>query len=111
MYEAGEQQNGRMAHPLILFMFGAVCGATVALLTAPASGSETRAQIAGKAHQLKDKAGEIKDQVVEKASEWKEKAVSSAHDTLDRVAGNNKRNPEFDSAREMVNQARETINA
>ena|SRR2546423_14957569 len=102
MYEMEESHGSRMGHPLILFMFGAVVGATVAILMAPASGTETRAQIAEKAGQLKDKAGEFKDQMMTKATEWKEKAVSTAQDTLDRVGGNNKKNETFAQDRETV---------
>ena len=68
-------RNDNLGTSLIVFLLGAAVGATVAILYAPMSGTETRAQIADKASTLKDKATELKDQVVEKASTWKEAAT------------------------------------
>ena len=70
-----EDTTGSIATSLMTFLLGVAVGATVAILYAPASGTETRAQIADKAHQLKDKATELKDQVATRATEWKEKAA------------------------------------
>ena len=54
------EENGSIGTSLITFLLGVAVGATVAILYAPAAGTETRAQIAEKAGQLKDKAGELK---------------------------------------------------
>ena len=67
--------SGSYGSTLLIFLLGAAVGATVAILYAPMSGTETRAQIADKATQLKDKATDLKDQVVEKASQWKDAAA------------------------------------
>lgn len=64
---------------LLVFLLGVAVGATVAILYAPSSGAETRAQLAERAEQLKvkaeelrQKAGQIGEQVVERAEELKE---------------------------------------
>jgi gas vesicle protein len=82
---------GSYGSTLMVFLLGAAVGATVAILYAPMSGTETRAQIADKAGTLKDKATDLKDQVVEKASHWKEvaseKLSNLAHkDTVEETA-------------------------
>ncbi len=57
---------------------GAVAGLIAGLLTAPKSGKETRADIIGKAAELKNEAAkrseEVKDKSVKVASDVKEKA-------------------------------------
>jgi gas vesicle protein len=53
------------------------------ILYAPASGTETRAQIAEKANQAKDKVVEMKDTVVDKASQWKDMAASKLSGAVD----------------------------
>lgn len=69
------EEGSAIGISLITFLLGVAVGATVAILYAPASGTETRAQIADKAGQLKDKATELKSQVAEKAAGLKERAV------------------------------------
>lgn len=78
--------SGSMGHTLLVFLLGVAVGAAVAILYAPASGTETRAQIAEKAEHLKEKASQLKDrashltsQVAEKAGELKDKAVAMMH--------------------------------
>jgi gas vesicle protein len=66
---------GSYGSSLVIFLLGAAVGATVAILYAPMSGMETRANIATKAEDLKHKATDLKDQVVEKASHWKDAAA------------------------------------
>jgi gas vesicle protein len=61
------------------FLIGGLIGATVALLSAPQSGSETRARLGDKANELKDRAGE-------KAGELKDRATSMASDVSDRAS-------------------------
>ena len=97
MYERNYQQDDIAANPLAMFLLGAAIGAVAALLYAPKSGRETRAQIADKANEVKDSAGEWGEkaiasahdtvaQVAETTDQWKAKAVASAHDTLNRAA-------------------------
>lgn len=82
------------------FLVGSAIGAVTALLFAPHSGEETRAEIRGKAVELRDrttetvkdtvsqaktKAYEIKDNVWEKAEELKERGKNTISQQLDRV--------------------------
>ena len=53
------RDEGPIATSLMTFLLGVAVGATVAILFAPQAGAETRAQIAEKAGQIKDKAGEL----------------------------------------------------
>ncbi len=55
------------------FLAGAAIGAAAALLFAPSSGQRLRSQIV-------DKAGSLKDQVVEKAGEWTGTGQTSSAD-------------------------------
>ncbi len=98
MYERNNQPDDIGANPLAMFLLGAAIGAVAALLYAPKSGSEMRAQIADKANEVKDTAGEWGEkaissahdtvaQVAETTDQWRSKAVASAHDTLNRAAG------------------------
>ena len=82
------------------FLVGSAIGAVTALLFAPRSGEETRAEIRGKAVEIRDrttetvkdtvsqaktKAYEIKDNVWEKAEELKERGKNTISQQLDRV--------------------------
>lgn len=71
---------------VLCFFLGAAVGAAVAILYAPAAGSETREQIATKASEIKDKAVEMKDQAVEKAGQWKEVAASKIQEMTGRAS-------------------------
>jgi gas vesicle protein len=71
---------------VLCFFLGAAVGAAVAVLYAPASGSETREQIATKAGEWKDKAAEMKDQAMDKASHWKEAAASKINEMTGRAS-------------------------
>lgn len=52
--------NGNSSGPVLLaFVLGAVAGAAVALLYAPASGEETRRKLAEKAREGRDKAESV----------------------------------------------------
>jgi gas vesicle protein len=83
------------------FLVGSAIGAATALLFAPRSGEETRAEIRDKAVELRDrttetvkdtvsqaksKAYEIKDTVYEKAEELKQRGKHTANEQLDRVS-------------------------
>jgi gas vesicle protein len=83
------------------FLVGSVIGAATALLFAPRSGEETRAEIRDKAIELRDRttetvkdtvsqaksrAYELKDNVWEKAEELKERGKHTVNRRLDRVS-------------------------
>ena len=83
------------------FLVGSVIGVATALLFAPRSGQETRAEIRGKAVELRDrttetvkdtvsqaksKAYEIKDTVAEKAEEIKQRGKHVVNRKLDDVS-------------------------
>lgn len=77
MAETDEQ--GTLGTSLLVFLLGVAVGATVAILYAPAAGSETRAQISEKAVHLKDRAADVGHQMVDKASQVRERVVSRAN--------------------------------
>jgi gas vesicle protein len=91
MYERMDTPHPNGSSSFAMFLIGAAVGATVGVMCAPASGRETRAQLANKANQLKDKASEFKDKAVGMAEEWTAKASDIAQDTLDRTARKVKR--------------------
>jgi gas vesicle protein len=83
------------------FLVGSVIGVATALLFAPRSGEETRAEIRGKAVEIRDrtsetvkdtvsqaksKAYEIKDTVAEKAEELKQRGKHVVNRKLDDVS-------------------------
>ena len=82
------------------FLVGSAIGVATALLFAPRSGEETRAEIRGKAVELRDrttetvkdtvsqaksKAYELKDNVLEKAEELKQRGKYTINKQLDRA--------------------------
>lgn len=69
-------QGGQLGSTLMVFLLGVAVGATVAILYAPASGTETRAQIADKAGHLKERASDLSHQVAERAVEIKDRVVA-----------------------------------
>jgi gas vesicle protein len=71
-----QDQAGSIGNSLLIFLLGVAVGATVAILYAPAAGTDTRAQIAEKATTLKDKASELSHQVADRAAEIREKVVA-----------------------------------
>jgi gas vesicle protein len=71
-----QDQAGSIGNSLLIFLLGVAVGATVAILYAPAAGTETRAQIAEKATTIKDKASELSHQVADRAAEIREKVAS-----------------------------------
>jgi gas vesicle protein len=71
---------------VLCFFLGAAVGAAVAILYAPAAGTETRDQIATKAGEWKEKAVEMKDQAVDKAGQWKEAAASKIQEMTGRAS-------------------------
>jgi gas vesicle protein len=71
---------------VLCFFLGAAVGAAVAILYAPAAGTETREQIATKAGEIKDKAVDLKDQAMEKAGQWKEVAATKIQEMTGRAS-------------------------
>lgn len=82
VYEVQEDSGGSMAGSLMVFMLGMAVGACVAMLYAPQAGSETRAQIAEKATQVKDKVADVASQVAEKTGEWRDKMTSVGREAM-----------------------------
>jgi gas vesicle protein len=66
-------ENNRTGDVVLGFVFGAVVGAGVALLLAPALGQDTRRKIGDTARRLGDgmsgRLGEMKDNAIKRASE------------------------------------------
>ena len=62
------------------FVIGGLVGAAVALILAPQSGEETRAQIREKSIELKDRAGELAVEARQKAEELSEEARKKAEE-------------------------------
>lgn len=70
----GEQeQQGTIGSSLLVFLLGVAVGATVAILYAPAPGTQTRAQIAERSGQFRDRATEISHKAAERAAEIRER--------------------------------------
>ena len=84
MAEQNEEQGG-LGTSLMIFLLGMAVGATVAILYAPASGNETRAQIADKATELKDKAADTAGQIREKATELKAQVADKTHELREKI--------------------------
>jgi gas vesicle protein len=96
------QHKTRAAKPIIGgFLVGSVIGVATALLFAPRSGEETRAEIRDKAVELRDrttetvnqtvsqaksKASELKDTVREKAEELTQRGKATINRQVDRVS-------------------------
>ncbi|MEO8354432.1 MAG: YtxH domain-containing protein [Chloroflexota bacterium] len=98
--EVGEET--RATKPVLTgLLVGGLIGAATALLFAPRSGEETRAELRGKAMEIRDrttetvkdtveqakvKAYELKDNVVEKADELRHRGKRVANEQLDRAS-------------------------
>ena len=96
------EHTARTAKPVLTgLLIGGVIGAATALLFAPRSGEETRAEIRGKAidlrdrttetvndrvSQVKSRAHELKDNAWEKADELKQRGKQVVDEQLDRVS-------------------------
>ena len=100
-FEHMERTTGAAKPVLTVLLVGGVVGAATALLFAPRSGEETRAEIRDKAVELRDrttetvkdtvsqaksKAYELKDNVLEKADELKQRGKQTATEKLDQVS-------------------------
>jgi gas vesicle protein len=96
------QRRARPVKPILGgFLVGSVIGVATALLFAPRSGEETRAEIRDKAVELRDRTTEtvkdtvsqakskaygLKDNVLEKAEELKDRGKHAVNKQLDRVS-------------------------
>lgn len=86
MFSNDDDQSLITGTSIFCFFLGAAVGAAIAVLYAPAAGTETREQIAAKAGEWKDKAAEIKDQAAGKAGHWKEAAASKLQELTGRAS-------------------------
>lgn len=84
-HEIRMETQGSAGTSLVVFLAGMAVGAAVAMLYAPQSGTETRAQLAQKTSEIKDRMGEVTSQVADKATEIKGKLATQARDTLDKA--------------------------
>ncbi|HSV72230.1 MAG TPA: YtxH domain-containing protein [Chthonomonadales bacterium] len=80
---ADQTEQCNIGTNLVVFLLGVAVGATVAVLYAPAAGTQTRASIAERAGHLKEKAEEVRHQVVDKACTLKEKLAAAGRDHTD----------------------------
>lgn len=102
----------RAAKPVVTgLLVGGLIGAAAALLFAPRSGEETRAELRDKAMELRDRTAEtVKDTVSQakvKASELKEGVVEKADEIRHR--GKRTLNEQLDRASEAVETGRKTV--
>jgi gas vesicle protein len=82
------QDGNNAATVLVSFTLGAIAGAAIALLYAPATGEETRRRIADKAREGREKAGKIaKDgkEFLNRQRETVSTAVEKGRATLEQV--------------------------
>ncbi len=69
-------KRGSFGSLLSGFLIGGLIGATVALMTAPQSGAETRAMIGDRANEMRDRAVNMANDTRDRAT----KAIASARD-------------------------------
>lgn len=79
------ENQGSVGSSLVVFLAGMAVGAALAMLYAPQSGAETRAQLAEKTSEIKDRVSDMTTQVADKATELKGRVVSQAKDTMERA--------------------------
>ena len=68
---------GRGSSVMMGFVLGAIVGAGVALLLAPATGEETRGKVADAARRLRTKAGPMVDRARETMTDLRDDAMSA----------------------------------
>jgi gas vesicle protein len=89
------------------FLVGSVIGVATALLFAPRSGEETRAEIRDKAVELRDRTTETVSQAKSKASEIKDNVVEKVEELTQR--GKYTMNRQVDRASQVVETGREKV--
>lgn len=77
-----EQTMDKSTLAMKTFVFGAVLGSIAAILFAPKSGRETRAQIKQKAEEAKEKAKNKRDELMEKVQRGKDEAEAKADEVV-----------------------------
>jgi gas vesicle protein len=77
--------SGDLGSFLAGFVIGGLIGAGVALLMAPQSGEETRALIADKSIELRDRAAETAGDVQTKASDYAQQTAQRYDDQVQRI--------------------------
>jgi gas vesicle protein len=87
MNEMSYDTQNTIAGSLLIFLAGVAVGAAAAIMYAPQPGAVTRAQLAEKTTQFKDRVSEVSNQVAEKATQIKDRIATQASDTLHRAAG------------------------
>lgn len=85
-HENQPEGQGTLGSSLLIFLSGVAIGAAVAMLYAPQAGIDTRARIAEKTGEIKDKVSDFTTQVADKASGLKDKLSSQARDTMSKTA-------------------------
>jgi gas vesicle protein len=111
-YEMEYGEATRATKPVVTgLLVGGLIGAATALLFAPRSGEETRAELRDKAMEIRDRTAEtVKDTVEQakvKASELKEGVVEKADEIRHR--GRRTVNEQLDRASEAVEAGRKTV--
>lgn len=97
------QRKTRAARPIIGgFLVGSAIGVATALLFAPRSGQETRAEIRGKAIELRDRTGETVRGTVEQARE----RAHELKDTVREKAEGLKQRGRYTVTRQLDNASR-----
>ena len=85
-----EEQGGHAGSVMVAFVLGAIAGAAVALLWAPAPGEETRRKLSERAREGKDKASEAARQGREFIKSQRENLTSAferGKDAFDQARG------------------------
>jgi gas vesicle protein len=87
MYETnGQNYSTAETHSLFTFMLGAIAGAAIALMFAPARGSETRDLIAQRGRRVKEKSREMLGEHGERLSSVVDRGRETAREFGDRVS-------------------------
>lgn len=70
-----QDDNSSIGTSLVVFLLGVAVGATVAILYAPASGSETRAKVVDSTAKLKERIAELTHELAEKTKELRRRTA------------------------------------